>query len=84
MITPEQKARELVESFKSLVSMTTKDNSLVVKVLDNDIAKQCALIAVEEILKRTRSVDTMPPNYQKIDENTKEYWEQVKIEIEKL
>jgi hypothetical protein len=77
-MTPQEKARELVEKFKLNV-LDYEGNGI-----NEFIAKQCALIAVEEILKRTRSVDTMPPNYQKIDENTKEYWEQVKIEIEKL
>ena len=50
----------------------------------NDWAKECALIAVDEILKRVRSVDTMPPNCQEINENSKEYWQEVKKEIEKL
>jgi hypothetical protein len=78
MITPQEKAIELFNNF-----YLTKDERGLCR-LNEFIAKQCALIAVEEILKRTRSVDTMPPNYQKIDENTKEYWEQVKIEIQKL
>jgi hypothetical protein len=46
--------------------------------------KKCALIAVDDIIKYTRSVNTMPPNCQKIDKNTKEYWLKVKQEIEKL
>jgi hypothetical protein len=74
MITPEQKAKELVSKYYDILP----------NWVNIDDAKQCALIAVEEIIKRTRSVDTMPHNYQKIDENTKEYWEQVKIEIQKL
>jgi hypothetical protein len=78
MITPEQKAKELIDK------MYNTDDPMGNYPMCFDTAKQCALIAVEEIIKRTRSVDTMPPNYQKIDENTKEYWEQVKIEIEKL
>jgi hypothetical protein len=69
-----QKAKELVNKYY---------DSLPQWVNTND-AKQCALIAVDEIIKHTRSVDTMPPNCQKIDENTKEYWNKVKQEIEKL
>jgi hypothetical protein len=38
-MTPKEKAKELVDEFKKQVAMTTKDNSLIVKVLDNDIAK---------------------------------------------
>lgn len=73
MISEKEKAREIV------IKMQFQKEPLMFEQ-----AKQCALIAVDEILKRTRSVDTMPPNCQKIDENTKEYWQQVKIEIEKL
>jgi hypothetical protein len=87
-MTPKEKAEELVSDFYTI-------NCKLIKVKNGydmgdrynlvmPISKQCALIAVKEILKRTRSVDTMPPNCQKIDENTKEYWQQVKTKIEKL
>jgi hypothetical protein len=78
-MTPQEKAKELGSKFNF---EHIGQNYILHQTVDE--SKRCALIAVEEILKRTRSVDTMPPNYQKIDENTKEYWEQVKIEIEKL
>jgi hypothetical protein len=78
-MTPKQKAKELGSKFNF---EHIGQNYILHQTVDE--SKRCALIAVEEILKRTRSVDTMPPNYQKIDENTKEYWEQVKIEIKKL
>jgi vacuolar-type H+-ATPase subunit H len=77
MKTAKEKANELVDKFED--DLMECDTYFL-----EQAKKRCALIAVEEILKRTRSVDTMPPNYQKIDENTKEYWEQVKIEIQKL
>jgi hypothetical protein len=79
-MTPKEKAKELVEKY--LRTYPIYDNPSVVISYTYNEAKQCALIAVDEILKRTRSVDTMPPNYQKIDENTKEYWQEVKQEIE--
>jgi len=78
-MTPQEKAKELGSKFNF---EHIGQNYILHQTVDE--SKRCALIAVEEILKRTRSVDTMPPNYQKIDENTKEYWEQVKIEIQKL
>jgi hypothetical protein len=82
-MTPKLKAIELIDKFEDFVDYQEDDCfTQREKILIN--AKRCALIAVDEILKRTRSVDTMPPNYQKIDENTKEYWKEVKQEIEKL
>jgi hypothetical protein len=81
-MTPKEKAEEvfLIFSKQELHQISPFINRTIRK----QIIKQCALIAVDEILKRTRSVDAMPPNCQKIDENTKEYWQQVKIEIQKL
>jgi hypothetical protein len=46
MSSPKEKAIELVDIYKKEVSITIKDYSLVCKVLDIDMAKQCALIAV--------------------------------------
>lgn len=79
-MTPKDKALELTEKFVA----PTMDRGLCGYVQSIAIAKQCALIAVDEIVKRTRSVNTMPPNCQKIDDNTKEYWQDVKKEIELL
>jgi hypothetical protein len=82
-MTAKEKAIELIYKFEDFIDYQEDDCfTQREKILIN--AKRCALIAVDEILKRTRSVDTMPPNYQKIDENTKEYWKEVKQEIEKL
>jgi hypothetical protein len=60
-LTPEQKAKELVE--KMAIYHWTTD------VCDYEGAKQCALIATDEILKETLDIH---------------YWQQVKTEIEKL
>jgi hypothetical protein len=68
MLTPKEKAIELVDKYSTYVVMwaggieTSKQN-----------VKQCALMAVDEIL----SMDLKPNIY-------KEYWQQVKQEIEKL
>ena len=77
-MTPKEKAKELFLKFRQIPPSSPYTG------VDDGEAKQCALIAVDEIIKRTRSVDTMPPNCQKIDDNTKEYWQQVKQEIEWL
>ena len=59
-MTPKEKAEELVHRMELYTG--------------NDIAKQCALIAVDEILKRN----------QPIQGHFWDYWEQVKKEIELL
>ena len=61
-----------------------KANELVNKMLDftdwhNEDAKQCALIAVDEILK---AVDNPDETY--LMKHSVNYWTEVKQEIEKL
>jgi hypothetical protein len=76
-MTAKQKANELVDRYVEYVEAYSSQGQI-------ENAKICALIAVNEIVKRTRSVDTMPPNCQKIDDNTKEYWLDVKREIQAI
>jgi hypothetical protein len=65
-MTPQEKAKELfMRNFEITV--------------DDYCAKQCALIAVEEILNTLYSI----PFGNALD-NELEYWEEVKQEIEKL
>ena len=61
---PKLKAKELVDKFSN------------VPLLDSYEAKQCALIAVDEIILEMDSV--MLPN------PFKQYWNEIKQEIEKL
>lgn len=79
-MTPKEKAKRLVDQFSLFVttwncyydSPENPDNIL------RD-AKQCALIAVDELVKdneRSESIVNAGLN--------KEYWQQVKTEIEKL
>jgi hypothetical protein len=63
-MTPKEKADELFDKFSN------------VPLLDSYEAKQCALIAVDEIILEMDSV--MLPN------PFKQYWNEVKQEIEKL
>ena len=67
-MTPKEKAEELVNRFHKY-TWNGEDN------LDNKNAKQCALIAVDEILKE------LPEDYQN---DIWSYWPEVKEEIEKL
>jgi len=72
-MTPQEKADDLYVGYWRLTN-------------DSRVARQCALIAVDEILKTTPPYcDRYEEYYMKLDENQKpEYWGQVKQEIEKL
>lgn len=79
---PKEKARELVERFEKIIISANADNW-------TNESKQCALIAVEEILKscayfdykiKERFEDTAGID----DRCFSTYWQEVKSEIEKL
>jgi hypothetical protein len=66
-MTPKEKAKELLWKYLPILEGW--------KYEDSNKAKQCALVAVDEILKvviESRYVDTI------------KYWQEVKQEIEKL
>jgi len=68
-MTPKEKAEELVEKYdETLTYLESKSK-----------AKQCAIIAVDEILKM---VDESMQGF--LDSDIIAYWKQVKTEIEKL
>jgi hypothetical protein len=73
-MTPQEKANDLFDKFylvnSESVELETGEYDLVLS-LDARDAKQCALIAVDEVLN-------VIDNFEMI------YWEQVKQEIEKL
>jgi hypothetical protein len=79
-MTPKEKAKELVDKFEPYVIRYTQDD--VVGYLSEETPileyqKQCALIAVDEI------IDSFTiKNYS--DVNNYEYWNEVKTEIENL
>jgi hypothetical protein len=69
-MTPKEKAKELFHYYiKELLSAKYSINGFVIK----DLAKQCALIAVDEII-----------NLDYFSVEGREYWQEVKQEIEKL
>ena len=81
MMTPKEKAKELVNQFKNLYGHPTE------QYLDTDEAKQCVLIAVDEIIKANPTIDTriVRNNCSWIESKTNiDYWFKVKQEIEKL
>jgi hypothetical protein len=65
-MSPKERAKELVDKFKKNTRAYNETNGWEDSAYD---AKQCALIAVHEILKITARDD---------------YWKEVKNEIEKL
>jgi hypothetical protein len=65
-------AEELVHKFKKYAYYPKTDNDMLFVNELNNNAKQCALIAVEQIL------EVIDSNYDY------EYWDKVKSEIEKL
>jgi hypothetical protein len=74
-MTPKEKAKELIHYYiKELLSAKHSINGFVI----NDLAKQCALIAVDEIIN---DYNTFPNSFK--SKHTS-YWEEVKNEIEKL
>ena len=65
-MSPKEKAEELV-------------TKMLKELFDLDLAKQCALIAVDEI------INTASPVYDSFwPMNTKDYWKEVKQEITNL
>lgn len=73
-MTPKEKAKELLGRFdETLTYIESKAK-----------ARQCALIAVELLIECTPSINIYPPNLQTKNSIVKEYWQEVKQEIEKL
>ena len=72
-MTPKEKAQDLVDKYW---------------ITDFDIyleeSKQCALIAVDEIIDLLPNINLIAPIHRKSDEFYFQYWHSVKQEIEKL
>jgi hypothetical protein len=73
-MTPKEKSKELVGKMK--YHYDEQVNPYFVAFTDDDLAKRCALIAVDEVIEAMDNV--MLPN------PFKQYWNKVKQEIEKL
>jgi hypothetical protein len=72
-MTPQEKAKELVEKMYLVHSNFASEITMY-------FAKQCALIAIDEILNISYFIHEPTED----DELYKNYWQQVKQEIEKL
>ena len=79
-MTPKEKAKELVDKYYHLFSVELENTISIYE------AKQCALIAVDEILEAIPSEyldECEGGTYIAINEDV-EYWQQVKQEIQAL
>jgi hypothetical protein len=73
-MTPEEKAKELINKF----AIYLRANLMYDEDADED-AKQCSLIAVDEIIKETLLHDETTYQHGRTS-----FWKEVKQEIEKL
>jgi hypothetical protein len=80
-LSPQQKAKELLQSMmmstNSVINFTTGDMEYLPQ---NQYAKQCAMIAVDQIILSNPHSNPFNTNVY----STMDYWQQVKTEIKKL
>jgi len=74
-MTPQEKAKELFEKYFNMKWQTYDRRTTSIKSMTKSAAKQCALIAVDEIIK----IDIRQSPYN--INNEYEYWQQVKQEL---
>ena len=75
-MTPKEKAFELAHKFRLLEIRTSENSHMMISMSD---AKQCALIAVDEILKAVNN-----PDETYLMKHSVNFWKEVKQEIENL
>ena len=73
-MTAKEKAREVLDKFWLM--------DKVQPMLTKEQAKQCALVAVDEIINATTKIVDGGEGWQLVESNP--YWQEVKQEIEKL
>jgi hypothetical protein len=78
-MTPKEKAEELVEKYMPHIAGADRYNTTL-GIYNKDISKQCALIAVDEILNAISFNMYDEEEYNKVND----FWEEVKSEIEKV
>ena len=78
-MTPKEKAKELIEMFIFFASNegTTEDGFIYSDEMQMFNAKQCALVAVDYLIKDEKS-------YNNASFYPSDFWQKVKKEIEKL
>lgn len=85
-MTPQEKAQELIDKYLNAVMhfpyIDSEDGRCIgTGYMVFQSAKQCALIAIEEVLSAIKNYQADDPEFQEMYEN---YYEQIKAEINKL
>jgi len=86
-MTPKEKAFELAHKFRLLEIRTSENSYMMISMAD---AKQCALIAVDEILELKETQEEYQIQYEngewsrELGYRYSKYWQEVKQEIENL
>ena len=75
-----EKAKELVEIYKIIIADDVVDMKIIYGTLTNKLAKQCALIAVDEILDLNLGLSNCDENNWDIEK----FYKEVRNEINKL
>ncbi len=79
-MTPQKKAKSLVDSYKKYAHATPDDEFFSEILLDN--AKKCSILCIDEIMQITPSVYVTKD--EEIHNGHYQYWLEVKNEIIKL
>jgi hypothetical protein len=79
-MSPEEKAKELVEKYRGVAHSDFHNQTGYDEAQREENQKQCALIAVDEILKENERINLGG----EFPTPLTNYWQEVKKEIEKL
>ena len=82
MKTPKDKAKELFEKYFDMKWQSYLKRTASIKSMTKSAAKQCALIAVDEIMYN--NLMEYPQHSMIYSPHKNDYWNQVKEEINKL
>lgn len=77
MMTPKEKAKELLDKYRTHIRIADACSCLN-SIDEIDIAKKCALIVVDEVLKSVLS------GYDYDQDSEEPFWQEVKTEINNL
>ena len=72
-MTPKEKAKELVDIYKDITTTWIFKDTITTNLINYDLAKNCALIAVDEVINNLPLITEI-----------QNYWLDVKKEIRKL